>query len=69
MVTAAALDGYEVPIPELPLVFSTSAGVRLHSFNTTGARVITTEVGVATISARFRRATGSLTLNVLPRAP
>lgn len=68
-VAAAAMDGNDIPVPDVPLTFSVSGGASLNGFDRTGARIIATAVGDAAISVRFRRTTGLLTLKVLPRAP
>lgn len=68
-VAAAAMDGNDILVPDVPLAFSTNGGASLNGFDRKGARIIATAVGDAAVSARFRRVTGLLALKVLPRVP
>jgi hypothetical protein len=53
-------------IVEIPLTLETSVGVQLNTY--TGVpRVVAMAVGAATVTARFRRAAGTLKLTVLAR--
>lgn len=68
-VSATARDAEGVPIVGVPLTFGVQGGVELRGFDDAGARIVATSAGPATLSARFRRATGEATLVVVPLAP
>lgn len=69
VVTAAALDAGGEQIGGVPLTFEVSDGLQLRGYDNVSARVVAIAPGAATISARFRRATGGAALVVVPRAP
>jgi hypothetical protein len=69
VVTAAALDAGGVPIGAVPLTFQVSDGLQLRGYDNASAHVIAIAAGPATISARFRRATGEAALVVVSPAP
>jgi hypothetical protein len=69
VVTAAALDVGGVAIGGVPLTFEVGDGLQLRGYDNVSAHVVAIAAGPATISARFRRATGATALVVVPRAP
>jgi hypothetical protein len=69
VVTAAALDASGAPILGVPLTFEVGGGAQLNGYDNTSARVVAVAAGPATVTVRFRRATGEAALVVVPRAP
>lgn len=69
VVTAAALDAGGLPISGVPLTFEVGGGAQLSGLDDTSARVVAITAGPATISVRFRRATGVAALVVLSPGP
>lgn len=68
-VRAGAYDIGDVPINDVPLTFSVGGGIELRGFDNAGARIVAIAAGPATVTARFRRASGATALIVVPRAP
>lgn len=68
-VRTAVVDAGGGTIGDVPLTFEAGGGVQLAGYNASTARVVATTVGTATISARFRRATGIATLVVVSPSP
>jgi hypothetical protein len=69
-VSATPLDADGQPTTgPLPLVFEPAGGIVLDGYSTTGAFVVATAPGPATLSARFRRAAGQASLVVVLHAP
>jgi hypothetical protein len=69
VVTAAVLDAGGAPILGVPIVFDVEGAAQLNGYNDTSAHVVAIAAGPATVSVRFRRATGEAALVVVPRSP
>jgi hypothetical protein len=69
VVTAAVLDGGGAPILGVPIIFDVEGAAQLNGYNDTSARVVAITAGPATVSVRFRHATGEAALVVVPRSP
>jgi hypothetical protein len=69
LVTATALDAGGAPIADLPLSFESDGGLLLYSQDKLTARFLVRAPGRSTVTTRFRRATATAVLTVLPRAP
>lgn len=68
-IAAVALEPGGSEVSDVPLTFAATGGVRLNGYDRTGAYVIATAAGPATLSARFRRVAGELAFVVVPRSP
>ena len=64
LTTVVGSDG--APIVDVPLTFEATGGVQLLTYSAP-PRVIAIESGPATVTARFRKATGTFNLTVLSR--
>lgn len=69
VVTTAVLDAGGAPILGVPLTFDVGGAAQLDGHDDTSARVVAIAIGPATVSVRFRRATGVATLVVLTPLP
>jgi hypothetical protein len=69
VVTAAVLDAGGAPILGVPIVFDVEGAAQLDGYDDTSARVVAIAAGPATVSVRFRHATGEAALVVVPRSP
>ena len=69
VVTTAVLDAGGAPILGVPLTFDVGGAAQLDGHDDTSARVVAIAAGPATVSVRFRRATGVATLVVLSPLP
>jgi hypothetical protein len=69
VVTTSVLDAGGAPILGVPLTFDVGGGAQLIGHDDATARVVAIAIGPATVSVRFRRATGVATLVVLSPLP
>jgi uncharacterized protein YjdB len=69
VVTAAVLDAGGAPILGVPIIFDVESAAQLNGYDDTSARVVAIAAGPATVSVRFRHATGEAALVVVPRSP
>jgi hypothetical protein len=69
VVTAAVLDAGGAPILGVPIIFDVQGAAQLNGYNDSSAHVIAIAAGPATVSVRFRHATGEAALVVVPRSP
>jgi hypothetical protein len=69
VVTVAVLDAGGAPILGVPITFEVEGAAQLNGYDDTSARVVAITAGPATVSVRFRHATGETALVVVTRSP
>lgn len=68
-VSARVLDAAGQQITDVPLIFEAKGNGRLHSSDQSGAYLIATGSGVATVAARLRRARAEIAFTVMAPPP